>query len=61
MSGNQELRRSVLNQLESLHLAGVTHASVQTVQENKISTEKTPNAEVKEPKATMVNPVKDLK
>ena len=60
MSENQELRRSVLNQLESLHLAGVTHASVESFQEKKISAEKTLNADVKEPKVTMVNPVKDL-
>ncbi|MEK6270247.1 MAG: hypothetical protein N2B57_05760, partial [Planctomycetales bacterium] len=60
MSENQELRRSVLNQLESLHLAGVTHASVENFKRKKISTEKTLNANVKEPKVTMVNPVKDL-
>ena len=60
VSGNQDLRRSVLNQLESLHLAGVTHASVENFRGEKISAEKTLNANVKEPKVTMVNPVKDL-
>ena len=63
MSENQKLRRSVLNQLESLNLAGVTHAAVTPVaslQQNEVATGSMPDAKVKEPTETMINPVKDL-
>ena len=60
MEEKQKLRRAVLNQLESLNLAGVTHIPAETVQVKKMATEITSGSDRDEGAITMTNLPEDL-